>query len=71
MSPLLMKKRHVRGIQVGTKNGCVEGFQIKCDRGPVNIFLGIPYADPPVGELRFKVNKKNKTRFQNKLLLIY
>src|ERR1051325_6745299 len=36
--------------QVKTDNGTVEG---KAD-GPVRSFLGIPYAAPPVGELRWK-----------------
>jgi para-nitrobenzyl esterase len=38
------------GPQVKTASGVVEG---KSD-GPVNIFLGIPYAAPPVGDLRWK-----------------
>jgi para-nitrobenzyl esterase len=38
------------GPQVKTASGVVEG---KSD-GPVNVFLGIPYAAPPVGDLRWK-----------------
>src|SRR5882724_10203476 len=38
------------GPQVKTTSGVVEG---KSD-GPVNAFLGIPYAAPPVGDLRWK-----------------
>jgi para-nitrobenzyl esterase len=38
------------GPQVKTVSGVVEG---KSD-GPVNVFLGIPYAAPPVGDLRWK-----------------
>src|SRR6516165_6738317 len=36
--------------QAKTKSGTLEG---KAD-GPVNVFLGIPYAQPPVGDLRWK-----------------
>ena len=38
------------GLEVKTKSGKVEGKQA----GPVRVFLGIPYAAPPVGELRWK-----------------
>src|SRR3974390_2988353 len=36
--------------QVKTKSGIVEGK----DDGAVHAFLGIPYAAPPVGDLRWK-----------------
>jgi para-nitrobenzyl esterase len=38
------------GPLVRTESGVVEGKQA----GPVQIFLGIPYSAPPVGELRWK-----------------
>jgi para-nitrobenzyl esterase len=38
------------GPQVRTESGVVEGKQT----GSVRIFLGIPYAAPPVGDLRWK-----------------
>ncbi|CAD5225500.1 unnamed protein product [Bursaphelenchus okinawaensis] len=49
-------------IQVQTLNGPVVGFVEKLDainrrRGPIeeaNIFLGVPFAKPPVGTLRFE-----------------
>ena len=34
-----------------TKYGIVSGIE---ETGGVHAFLGIPYAKPPVGELRFK-----------------
>lgn len=37
-------------LQVQTTNGIVEGKQ----EGPVRAFLGIPYAAPPIGDLRWK-----------------
>lgn len=38
------------GLVVQTKYGKVEGFEA----GGVNKWFGIPYAKPPIGELRFK-----------------
>ncbi|EPB77658.1 Carboxylesterase [Ancylostoma ceylanicum] len=41
--------------QVRTRYGIVEGFRLDIGSGKdVDLFLGIPFAAPPVGELRFK-----------------
>ncbi|KAJ1360205.1 hypothetical protein KIN20_019128 [Parelaphostrongylus tenuis] len=40
--------------QVRTANGIVEGFRISIGKDKeVDLFLGIPFAAPPIGELRF------------------
>lgn len=39
---------------VETKNGLIEGFRSKPLGRNVLNFLGIPYAEPPIGELRFQ-----------------
>ncbi|XP_013395779.1 carboxylesterase 1C [Lingula anatina] len=39
--------------QVTTKNGEIQGIVETVQGQPVNLFLGIPFADPPVGSLRF------------------
>lgn len=41
---------------VQTQEGLIKGFVEKSRRGKtIYRFLGVPYAEPPVGELRFKV----------------
>jgi para-nitrobenzyl esterase len=39
------------GPQVKTANGTVEGIT---DANGIRIFMGIPFAQPPVGDLRWK-----------------
>ncbi|KAK6109201.1 Carboxylesterase family protein [Brugia pahangi] len=39
---------------IKTRSGIVEGKQLHCNKGSINVFLGIPYAKPPTGERRFK-----------------
>lgn len=48
----------MEGPVVKTPLGGLQGSIIKTDRGEtIYTFLGIPYAKPPVGDLRFKVSK--------------
>lgn len=55
---------HREEVTVKIKSGFVKGFKISShyDYRFFN-FIGIPYAKPPVGELRFKVYSENKTVF--------
>ncbi|VDK84072.1 unnamed protein product [Litomosoides sigmodontis] len=39
---------------IETKSGFVAGKRLRFKKGAIDVFLGIPYAKPPVGELRFK-----------------
>jgi len=44
-------------VKVPVKQGVVVGQQKKLASGlEYNSFLGVPYAEPPVGELRFRVS---------------
>uniref|UniRef100_A0A914D2H7 Carboxylesterase type B domain-containing protein n=1 Tax=Acrobeloides nanus TaxID=290746 RepID=A0A914D2H7_9BILA len=44
---------NVETIRVNTTKGEVEGFIDKGGRNPVFVFKGIPFAEPPIGDLRF------------------
>ncbi|XP_046680494.1 esterase E4-like [Homalodisca vitripennis] len=45
----------VKTVIVRTEHGSISGTEFKTSQGKlVNAFLGIPYAKPPVNELRFK-----------------
>ena len=48
---------HGEGVLIETKQGKIQG-QIETSRGGRHFyaFYGIPYAEPPVGELRFEVS---------------
>lgn len=43
------------GQTVTIANGTVQGG--KCPQADINFFLSIPYAEPPVGDLRFAAPK--------------
>jgi carboxylesterase type B len=46
----------VCGVTVDTKYGPVEGFTVPLHTGRfVNVFHGIPFAKPPVRDLRWRV----------------
>lgn len=49
--------RNVFGIFVTTEKGIVSGVKLVSRGGaPYYAYFAIPYAKPPVGELRFQVN---------------
>lgn len=48
-------------LEVTVEQGKLRGCQLKTDNDFLyNAFLGIPYAKPPVGNLRFRVSEKIK-----------
>lgn len=44
----------VKGIDVTTQLGVVRGYQVSEGGVLLNVFTGIPYAQPPIGDLRFR-----------------
>lgn len=51
---VVLSEPRVTGPEVQTLSGKVRGFTELVDGEEVHTFLGIPFATPPVGELRFK-----------------
>ncbi|XP_065285404.1 acetylcholinesterase-like [Dermacentor albipictus] len=41
-------------VTVNTTTGCLRGMVVPTKTKPVRAFLGIPYAEPPVGTIRFR-----------------
>lgn len=47
----------IDGLQISTPQGEISGIIKKTSSGrEIQSFLGIPFAKPPIGELRFKVS---------------
>nr|XP_027198781.1 acetylcholinesterase-like [Dermatophagoides pteronyssinus] len=53
-------KLNVNKIIVETESGKISGFNEKIDGDQIRVFLGIPYADAPIGELRFQPPKSKQ-----------
>lgn len=55
----LLVLENCSAITVKTKSGEIEGKDSKSlfDKRPFHSFRGIPYAKPPIGDLRFKVSE--------------
>jgi carboxylesterase type B len=51
---LVIHQNQAQNAKVTVENGLIEGKTLSFDGNHVNAFLGIPYAEPPVGDLRFK-----------------
>ncbi|XP_069474589.1 cholinesterase isoform X2 [Ambystoma mexicanum] len=47
-------------LTVSFKNGKVRGMHLSLLSGTVTAFLGIPYAEPPIGHLRFRKPEPHK-----------
>uniref|UniRef100_UPI00398E85BB LOW QUALITY PROTEIN: cholinesterase-like n=1 Tax=Pristiophorus japonicus TaxID=55135 RepID=UPI00398E85BB len=47
-------------LMVTTRQGKVKGTRLNVLSGSVTAFLGIPYAEPPIGDLRFKKPESRK-----------
>lgn len=51
-------------IQIRVKEGILEGVVTNNEYGgKIYSFKGIPYAQPPLGELRFKVNERESLSY--------
>lgn len=61
-----------QGPQVIVAQGALRGLVLETRGGrQVHAFLGIPYATPPVGPLRFHVSSLNLTISDSKLIYLY
>ncbi|MFP4506586.1 MAG: carboxylesterase/lipase family protein [Cyclobacteriaceae bacterium] len=55
---LMAQSENHTSVRTSIKNGVIEGFHVS-DKG-LNQYFGIPYAQPPVGELRWKAPQPAK-----------
>ena len=53
LSLLCFHINNCKEIQINTTSGAVKGLTINVLNRTVDQFSGIPYAEPPVGSLRF------------------
>lgn len=48
------------------KDGCIRGTQLPGFKVPsFEAYMGIPYARPPIGNLRFSVSNFKKKKYKN------
>ncbi|XP_043933097.1 acetylcholinesterase isoform X2 [Protopterus annectens] len=47
-------------LHVYTRSGRVKGMKMQVESGYVSAFLGIPYAEPPIGKMRFRIAEPKK-----------
>ena len=43
-------------IQLELNGGLIEGLLVQNDTSPVERYLGVPFAKPPIGDLRWQVS---------------
>lgn len=53
---IAVSAENVEDPVVCIENGCVRGKSFKGNQKEFEGFLGIPFAEPPVGDLRLKVS---------------
>ena len=59
-SSQIYKVDSLHSVFVKTKSGTVQGERIDILNKEIDVFLGIPYAEPPIGDLRFRKPKEIK-----------
>lgn len=60
VSDAMYKLESLSSVFVKTKYGTVQGERIEILSKDIDVFLGIPYAEPPIGDLRFRKPKTVK-----------
>ena len=56
----IYKVDSLHSVFVKTKSGTIQGERIDVMNKEIDVFLGIPYAEPPIGDLRFRKPKEVK-----------
>jgi carboxylesterase type B len=56
----IYKVDSLHSVFVKTKSGMIQGERIDIMNKEIDVFLGIPYAEPPIGDLRFRKPKEVK-----------
>lgn len=69
LSASLGALKESKELLINTSNGAVQGRYMKSNTGhTIRAFMGIPFAEPPVNDLRFKPPKKKQPWYPETLL---